>query len=502
MAQESKSFIKSQNTSSSETGLVPNTVLRRVHVFLSKKRAMIIVFTVVFAIIGAATLLFVRAASPAGPITGPGGKCLDNKANRLKQGNPIQLYGCNKSAAQQWTITSNADGTSTIHLTNKYCLDVKYAGTTSKTPVWLWPCNGTIAQKWIINTNGSIVNPHANPALCLDDKYNHTADGNSIWVYTCNQTTAQKWVVPKNSPVPIPPTTPPTTTPPPPISGTGANNTGGSSTGSGSGSGSGTPSPSPTATCPLPKYPDATCTGVPASTALKAVNGDITITVAGTIIGGENINGCIEVRAPGVVIKDSKIHCNGIPIVLDAGALSGTPLVVEDSEINCQNSNGVAKDGGTAISGANFIAQRLNIYDCENGFDADDNATIQDNYVHDLYESATAHTDGLQSSNGSNLTINHNTFYSGPGSTSAININNSKSGPTTTNTTVSNNLLAGGAYTLYCPIPGDVNVKITGNHFSNIYFPKIGEYGPSSDCQNEIQSGNVYQESGQPLTFD
>ena len=64
-----------------------------------------------------------------------------------------------------------------------------------------------------------------------------------------------------------------------------------------------------------------------------------------------------------------------------------------------------------------------------------------------------------------------------------------------------NNLLAGGAYTLYCPQTSTVNFRIVDNHFSTVYSPNVGEYGPAKDCDGEIQSGNVYHETGAPLTL-
>ncbi len=72
------------------------------------------------------------------------------------------------------------------------------------------------------------------------------------------------------------------------------------------------------------------------------------------------------------------------------GDYSGTPLLLEDTEIDCKNTN------GTAIGEANVTARRLNIHGCENGFDINQNITVQDSYIHDLYNSAAAHTDGIQ----------------------------------------------------------------------------------------------------------
>ena len=86
--------------------------------------------------------------------------------------------------------------------------------------------------------------------------------------------------------------------------------------------------------------------------------------------------------------------------------------------------------------------------------------------------------------------------------TSAINVFNANSGPAVHDTTISNNLLAGGAYTLYCPKVRTSNFHVTNNHFSRVYSPRVGEYGPSSDCSNEMLSGNVYHETGQPVTLD
>lgn len=133
------------------------------------------------------------SSSVTGAIVGIGSKCLDNKLSNFQNGNAIQLYACNQTAAQTWTIP----GDGTIRLDgNKFCLDVQNAGTVPGTPVQLYSCNGTAAQQWVVNSNGSISNPHS--GLCLDDEHSGTSNGNPIWVYTCNGTNAQKWTVPKS----------------------------------------------------------------------------------------------------------------------------------------------------------------------------------------------------------------------------------------------------------------------------------------------------------------
>ncbi len=273
--------------------------------------------------------------------------------------------------------------------------------------------------------------------------------------------------------------------------------TGGGSTGGGASGGSGGSG------CPLPSYPNTSCTGVPAGTSLTVMNGDMTINAAGTVIENKDIRGCISVNAPGVIIRKSKVSCSGFTVISSHNNYSGTRLLVEDTEIHCNNTQ------GTAMGDYNFTARRVNIHSCENGFDMDTDITLEDSYVHDLisYNPTTdPHIDGIQSPIGSRLLINHNTIYatnsSGSVGNAAININNSSGGPTSSDTTISNNLLAGGGYTLYCPIPNTSNFQITNNRFSTAFHATVGYYGPSTDCEaNEIASGNVYHESGMALIF-
>jgi len=129
-------------------------------------------------------------AAKTGALVGIAGKCLDDKYDQQQNGNTIQLFGCNNSPAQTWSLP----GDGTIHLANSsYCLDVDTSGTAPGTIVQLFSCNGTVAQQWVVNTDGSIENPHS--GLCLDDKYSGTSDGNPIWIWGCNGSSAQAWTL-------------------------------------------------------------------------------------------------------------------------------------------------------------------------------------------------------------------------------------------------------------------------------------------------------------------
>lgn len=265
---------------------------------------------------------------------------------------------------------------------------------------------------------------------------------------------------------------------------------GGASTGGGGGGGA--PSGSG---CALPAYPNETCTGVKAGITLQQHVGDFFINTDGYVLENKHINGCIEVTAANVTIRNTKITCQSNYGIASYGSGDDGGLLVEDVEIDCNHTN------TTAISYSGLTARRLHIHGCENGLSIDHSVTLTDSFIHDIYEGATGHGDGIQASNGSNTLIEHNTIY-GESTTSSININNNAAGPTTSNVTISNNLIAGGAYTLYCPIPLSVNFKIINNHFSRIFYPNAGAFGPQADCSDEtVISGNVWHDTGAAVPF-
>lgn len=125
----------------------------------------------------------------SGSLVGAGsGKCLDNAGNKKANGNKIQLYTCNGSNAQKWTMNSNG----TLTNANGYCVDVKDQGTANSTIVQLWACDQTVAQQWKYDAAAkTFVNP--NSGKCLDAKGNGKTNGTQIQIYTCNGSSAQKW---------------------------------------------------------------------------------------------------------------------------------------------------------------------------------------------------------------------------------------------------------------------------------------------------------------------
>ena len=143
-------------------------------------------------------------AAAAGPIKGLGGKCVDIASASSANGTGVQLYDCNGSGAQNWTVGD--DGT--IKALGK-CLDVAAASTANGAKVQIYDCNGTQAQKWSAS-NGALLN--AGSGKCLDVTGKSTANATPLQIWTCTGTSNQAWTLPTGGSTP---TTPPTTTAPP-----------------------------------------------------------------------------------------------------------------------------------------------------------------------------------------------------------------------------------------------------------------------------------------------
>ena len=123
-----------------------------------------------------------------GPITGYEGLCLDDRSASTALFNPIQVYTCNGTNAQQWTVESN----NTLEVLGM-CLDVAGAGTANGTLVDLYTCNGTVAQVWDPQSNGELVNP--NSGKCLDDT-GFGGSGTQVQIWSCADSSNQQWKLP------------------------------------------------------------------------------------------------------------------------------------------------------------------------------------------------------------------------------------------------------------------------------------------------------------------
>jgi hypothetical protein len=125
----------------------------------------------------------------SGPITGYEGLCVDVRGANTADFTPVQVYTCNGTNAQQWTVV---EAGSTLHALGK-CMDINGGGTADGTTVDLYDCNNTAAQVFIPESNGSLYNPQSNK--CLDDT-SYGGSGTQLQIWDCTGNSNQKWNLP------------------------------------------------------------------------------------------------------------------------------------------------------------------------------------------------------------------------------------------------------------------------------------------------------------------
>lgn len=120
------------------------------------------------------------------------GKCLDDRGNGSADLNPIEIWTCNGSAGQQWTVGS--DGTVQI---NGKCLNV--SGTANGAKAALLSCNGSGSQQWRPKSGGQLVNPQS--GRCLDDPGFSSTNGTQLDIWDCAGSANEQWTPPYAVPV-------------------------------------------------------------------------------------------------------------------------------------------------------------------------------------------------------------------------------------------------------------------------------------------------------------
>jgi len=118
-----------------------------------------------------------------GEIVGPGGNCLDDQAVLTANGNPVQSYQCNNTAAQLWTV--GADGT--LRVVSR-CLR---APANVGGVVRIWVCDGTTAEQWRLRVAGGLVNVAT--GRCLDST---GVQGAAATARPCTGSASQRWKLP------------------------------------------------------------------------------------------------------------------------------------------------------------------------------------------------------------------------------------------------------------------------------------------------------------------
>jgi hypothetical protein len=124
-----------------------------------------------------------------GPIPGYDGLCVDVRGASTANFTPVQVYDCNGTNAQMWTVVAAG---STLHALGK-CMDIDGGGTADGTHVDLYDCNDTAAQVFIPESDGALYNPQSNK--CLDDT-NSGGSGTQLQIWDCGGSANQQWKLP------------------------------------------------------------------------------------------------------------------------------------------------------------------------------------------------------------------------------------------------------------------------------------------------------------------
>jgi hypothetical protein len=273
--------------------------------------------------------------------------------------------------------------------------------------------------------------------------------------------------------------------------------------------------------CPLPKYPDGTCTGTPAGVTLHSCPS--TITSAGTYDSCNFTGGLIIKNVCKNTVTITRSLITGQVLIQGPNGYEYTPgnlgpnascdstgAIISDSTFNCGCMSQGTNDTPTIIAGLDFTLLRDNIYNGGHGVAPDEFVTIQDSYIHGLGGNTDAHKDGFFVGDGDHMLFKHNTVECADGSlrgcTSAIGLLDDFSD--TTFITIDSNLLASNGAACFYGSGGPQknfssnNLTFTNNHFSRKFNPGCGWDSPpvnywDSTKPGMVWSNNVWDDTGQ-----
>ena len=257
-------------------------------------------------------------------------------------------------------------------------------------------------------------------------------------------------------------------------------------------------------------FPDATNTGVPAGTALRAVPGQVaagqgwrydpatqTVNVTGNWVRltGLALTGSLNISGAHVTVSDDRIITAG-----DYGiSLRHTSdVTITRTTVSGRNPGpGRVNYAIDDIYGdsTGLVIRRDNIANWRIGVNAA-GGLITGNYIHHPGYLRGDHTDGIYDAGGTTTQIiSDNTILNDVGQTCAIMLE-SVTGQRTGNKTIIGNLLAGGDYVIYAggAQRDSSHIVITNNRIGRAYFSAGGRYGPVAQFQAD-GPGNTWSDN-------
>jgi len=132
--------------------------------------------------------LTVNTSIWSGSISNPLG-CITVKDKILLDHTPIVQFDCNGSTAQRFMYVG-----STITLYPPYriwCVDVPSASVTRGQTLQLYHCNGSVAQQWSLDSTGRFYNAHSK--LCLEAQNGADQPNTPLVIDTCTASPSEQW---------------------------------------------------------------------------------------------------------------------------------------------------------------------------------------------------------------------------------------------------------------------------------------------------------------------
>jgi prepilin-type N-terminal cleavage/methylation domain-containing protein len=127
-------------------------------------------------------------SAAAGPFTGPGGYCVDLANTSGSDGTAVRLAPCAAgSAGQQWRAPASYPGAITVLGS---CLDVNGGSRDNNAVVQLYGCNSTGAQVWTLRSDGTLLNPQSGKCLSANAT---TPLGPQLVILDCGTAASQRF---------------------------------------------------------------------------------------------------------------------------------------------------------------------------------------------------------------------------------------------------------------------------------------------------------------------
>jgi ricin-type beta-trefoil lectin protein/IPT/TIG domain-containing protein len=131
---------------------------------------------------------------PTGVIkSGLSGKCVDDLLSSSTNGNPIDLYSCNGTGAQEWVVGTGVVGTggTLTNAVNGKCITAENGNRANGTPLVLYACNGSGGQVWKA-VGKHLVNPVSHRCMTASASSNKAP----LVIETCGKSVNQVWTLP------------------------------------------------------------------------------------------------------------------------------------------------------------------------------------------------------------------------------------------------------------------------------------------------------------------